>query len=217
MEVYKPKTVNDLEIFYGDLLLKVADFASISDHLSKLSDRMWEGVQSKNEAVLSEISNYHWRHLGKPASMLLACKLTHEDCRQSIANEYGFRRWTEVAHMSFPYHIDFENAVNAMLEGNIDIVKKLISEDNSLVNNKSPYGHNATMLHYAVSNGVELWRQKVPLNLPEIVAYLMEQGANRNAKMKVYGGEYTAAELLPSSAHPVNAGIAKELRNQFEP
>jgi len=217
MKVYKPKTVVDLELFYGDLLLKVADYTSISDHLSVLSARMWEGVQENNGAVLNEISNYHWKHLGKNKAMLLAAKLTEEDCRQCIANEYGFRRWTEVEHISSPYHMAFEAVINAMLEGNFDSVKSMISENNSLVNSKSPYGHKATLLHYAVSNGVELWRQKVPLNLPEIVGYLIAQGANRMAKMLVYGGEYTAAELLPSSAHPVNAGISKELRKQFEP
>ncbi|MCW5515027.1 ankyrin repeat domain-containing protein [Muriicola sp. Z0-33] len=216
MKVYKPKTVNELELFYGDLLFKIEDYKSISDHLGELSTKMWEGVQAKNEAVLKEISNYHWKHLGKPATLLLAANLTEEDCRQSIANEYGFRRWTEVAHIASPYNSVFEALVNAMLEGNFDTVKRLISENGNIVNCKSPYGHKATLLHYAVSNGVELWRQKVPLNLPEIVAYLIEQGANRKAKMKVYGGEYMAAELLPSSAHPVDAGISKELRKQFE-
>jgi hypothetical protein len=59
---------------------------------------------------------------------------------------------------------------------------------------------------------VEIWRQQVPLNLPETVSYLLEEGANPGAKMKVYGGEYTAAELLLSSLHPRNAGIFEELR-----
>jgi hypothetical protein len=216
IEIYKPKIVQDLEAFYGDLLFKVADYKSIGEHLGRLSARMWEGVRDKNESVLVEISNYHWKHLGKPVSILLAANLTEEDCRQSIANEYGFRRWTEVAHISSPYRGDFEAAVNGMLAGDLDTLKRLISKERALVNYKSPYGHKATLLHYAASNGVELWRQKVPLNLPEIVACLLESGANRDAKMKVYGGEYTAAELLLSSAHPADAGISKELRKQFE-
>lgn len=215
MKVYKPKTVVELELFYGDLLLKIEDYKSISAHLSDLAARMWEGVQEKNDAVLKEISNYHWKHLGKSPSVLIDASLTEEDCRQCIANEYGFRRWTEVAHMSTPYNSTFENLINAMLDGNLKTVKNLISENNHLVNHKSSYGHKATLLHYAVSNGVELWRQKVPLNLPEVVAYLIEKGANTKAKMKVYGGEYTAAELLLSSAHPTDAGISKELRRQF--
>jgi hypothetical protein len=52
----------------------------------------------------------------------------------------------------------------------------------------------------------------VPMNLPEQVDYLLAQGASLKAKMQVYGGEYTAPELLLSSMHPRNAGIFDELR-----
>jgi len=45
-----------------------------------------------------------------------------------------------------------------------------------------------------------------------MVSYLLEKGVDPGAKMKVYGGEYTAAELLLSSLHPRNAGIFEELR-----
>ena len=212
MEVYKHKTLEDLEEFYGDLLVNIDHYTSIKDHLRALSFRMWEGVKSKNDAIFNEISNYHWKHLGKSASTLLAAELTEEDCKQTIANEYGFRRWTEVEHMNSPYNKTFESVVNTMLNGDLAKVKIYISDNIGLVNQKSQYGHKATLLHYAASNGVEIWRQRVPLKLPEIVSYLIEQGANKNAKMKVYGGEYTAAELLPSSAHPKEAGVASELR-----
>lgn len=212
MEVYKPGTVTELEAFYGDLLTKIDGYSSIKDHLSDLAVRMWEGVLTKNEAVFKEISNYHWAHLGKSVENLIAAKLTLDDCKKAIANEYGFRRWTEVQHINNRYNVVFENTVNAMLEGDSETVKKNISEKEGLVNIKSLYGHKATLLHYATSNGVELWRQKVPMNLPEIVDYLIQQGANKKAKMKVYGGEYTAAELLPSSAHPYDAGIMNELK-----
>ena len=213
MKVYRHKTIKELELFYGDLLTKIGQYASVKDHLVALASRMWEGVQAKNEAVLNEISNYHYRHLGKSKSALMASGLLEEDCKQTIANEYGFRRWTEVEHMRSPYNHSFESAINAMLQGDLKEVKSHIAGSNGLVNYKSHYGHRATLLHYAASNGVELWRQKVPLNLPEIVAYLIETGANKKAKMKVYGGEYTAAELLPSSAHPREAGVASQLRN----
>jgi hypothetical protein len=102
-----------------------------------------------------------------------------------------------------------------MLAGDFKGIKKIITGNNALLNQKSQYGHEATLLHYSASNGVELWRQKVPLNLPEMVEFLVENGANRNARMKVYGGEYTAAELLLSSAHPRQAGILMELRQHF--
>lgn len=211
MKIYKHKVVQELEAFYGSLLTDIADYTAIKDHLTTIANRMWEGVQTKNNAVLSEISNYHWAHLGKSALILAEAKLTEDDCKKAIANEYGFRRWTEVQHMDHPYNTSFESLINAMLEGDFEAVKQAISEKHELVNTKSYYGHRATLLHYATSNGVEFWRQKVPSNLPEIVRYLIEEGANKKAKMKVYGGEYTAAELLPSSAHPLEAGLVDEL------
>lgn len=212
MKIYKPSTVADLQQFYGDLLLEMVRFPTIYEHLKALSARMWEGVQANKEAVLLEISNYHWAYLGRPTSDLSRIGLTEEDCRQTIANEYGFRRWTEVAHMSIPYDHKFESLVNAVLEGSLNAVRNYITENPELLNQKSAYGHKASLLHYTVSNGVEFWRQQVPENLPEIARFLVDSGANKNAKMLVYGGEYTASELLLSSAHPQNAGVLEALR-----
>ena len=211
VKVYKQEVVQELETFYGELLTEITGYGAIKEHLSALAIRMWEGVQDKNEAIFKEISNYHWSHLGKSTAALAEAQLTEEDCKKAIANEYGFRRWTEVQHVDIPYNIAFERTVNAMLEGDFETLKKIISAKKELVNTKSLYGHNATLMHYAASNGVELWRQKVPVNLPEIVRYLIQQGANKKAKMKVYGGEFTAEELLPSSAHPREAGLVDEL------
>ena len=173
MEVYKHEVVKELETFYGGLLTDIDAYSSIKEHLGALAGRMWEGVQSKNSAILSEISNYHWAHLGKSPAILKEAQLTEDDCKKAIANEYGFRRWTEVQHMDNPYNQKFEQTINAMLSGDFEAVIKNIAERNNLVNTKSYYGHQATLLHYAASNGVELWRQKVPQNLPDLVRYLI--------------------------------------------
>ena len=64
---------------------------------------------------------------------------------------------------------------------------------------------------YCGNNGVEFWRQQVPLNLKTIILFLLENGANKNATMSVYGGEFDTLSLLTTSAHPINAGILDEL------
>ncbi|MEM7380392.1 MAG: hypothetical protein AAF361_04245 [Bacteroidota bacterium] len=215
-KIFIPKSVSLVEAFYGDLLYDFDQFESIKDHLEALASRMWEGVQQKHKGILNEISNYHWKYLGKGTAMLAEAGLDHEDCRQAIANEYGFRRWSEVLYLTRPYNINFEKAINLMLDGDRNELEKLLSDDDKLLNSKSDYGHKATLLHYAVSNGVELWRQRVPLNLPEVVAMLIQKGINTRAKMKVYNGEYAPAELLLSSAHPLEAGVLPELRKLFQ-
>jgi hypothetical protein len=215
MKIYKDKTVQDLEDFYGGLYVQRELYDTISSHLTALAERMWEGVQTNNEAVLKEINNYHPRYLGRPTAQLAKLGLTENDCKHTLAHEFGFRRWAELTHLNSPYDLAFENCIDTMLAGDFKGIKKIITGNNALLNQKSQYGHEATLLHYSASNGVELWRQKVPLNLPEMVEFLVENGANRNARMKVYGGEYTAAELLLSSAHPRQAGILMELRQHF--
>jgi hypothetical protein len=212
MELYIPKAVEEIREFYGELLENQASFTTISAHLEALAIRMCEGVRTGTESVFREISNFHQDHLGRSLEVIAGLGLNEEDCRQAIANEYGFGKWSEVKQLLTPYDMNFEQTVNALLTGNPGQVKECIGRKPALLNQCSKYGHKATLLHYAVSNGVEFWRQQVPLNLPEMVSYLLEKGADRGAKMKVYGGEYTAAELLLSSLHPGNAGIFEELR-----
>ncbi|MDH3698954.1 MAG: hypothetical protein OER83_01835 [Flavobacteriaceae bacterium] len=43
--------------------------------------------------------------------------------------------------------------------------------------------------------GVELWRQQVLTNIAEFAKILLQQGADKNALMMVYGGEFTAYAL----------------------
>ncbi|WP_378176901.1 hypothetical protein [Aquimarina sp. SS2-1] len=36
-------------------------------------------------------------------------------------------------------------------------------------------------MNYTASNGVEIWRQKTPINLPEMTYFLIDKGADRYA------------------------------------
>lgn len=216
MEVYIPKAVGNLRAFYGELLDRQADFPTISSHLDALSRRMFEGVQLREEIIFTEIGNYHQAHLGRPRNTLARLNFTPEDCRQAIANEYGFTNWAEAGSLGLSYDMAFEKTVDTLLGGDLKGLNAICESNPTLLNRASGYGHGATLLHYAVSNGIEMWRQQVPLNLPELVDYLLKNGANRNAKMKVYGGEYTAPELLLSSLNLRNAGIFDEMRSLMD-
>lgn len=216
MEIYIPKAVEQIRDFYGELLYNQALFPSVASHLEALALRMWEGVRTGREPVFREITSYHRDHLGRKPEVLARLGLTEADCRQTIANEYGFATWSDVGEMAIPYDMSYENIVDALLEGKAALVAESLSSRPALLNQSSGYGHKATLLHYAVSNGVEIWRQQLPLNLPDMVSFLLEKGINTNAKMVVYGGAYTAAELLLSSLHPRNAGVFSELRNLLD-
>ena len=109
------------------------------------------------------------------------------------------------------YDKPFEVAVDFLLIGQLDNLKKCLDGNPDLIFRKSQFGHQATLLHYVGSNGVEFWRQVVPFNLPKMTKYLIEKGADKNAKMKVYGGGFPVLSLLETSAHPFAAGIAQEM------
>lgn len=176
---------------------------------------MHTGIRSQEPCIFSEINNYHPSYLGKSFSELFQIPLNLNDCQVCIAAEYGFGHWTEVEQHAEPYHHHFEEAVNHLVFGREQELTNLLNEYPNLVHQTSQYGHQATLLHYSGSNGVELWRQQVPMNLPEIVGLLLENGANRHAKMKVYGGEFKTLELLMSSAHPQDAGLVQDLEAAF--
>ena len=89
--------------------------------------------------------------------------LTLNDARQTIAREYGFANWADVAargeHSPAP---DFEAAAHAVLSGDTNTLRALLAQNPALVHKRSRYGHHAALLHHVASNGVETHPQVVP-------------------------------------------------------
>lgn len=171
----------------------------------------WRGGKQKDPRTFWEISNHHPRYISCKISELFQSGFHRSDAEQTIAREYGYRDWTDLQERgSIPYEQTFEQAVDRLINGQIEELSELIDETPDLVNERSNYGHGAGLIHYCVSNGVESWRQQVPLNLAEVIGYLLRNGANSDMNMYVYGGQYKPLHLLKSSVHPVDAGIAKE-------
>ena len=211
MRIYRAKMVEDISKFYGtDLLINFKEVLYVKEYLLALSKRMYEGVQEQQPFIFREINNYHKDYLGVPIDELVKMNWTLLDCQNAIAHEYGFENW-EAIEADLKYDKEFEVAVDYLLIAQFDYLKKCIEANPDLIFRKSQFGHQATLLHYVGSNGVEMWRQVVPFNLVEMTKYLLEKGADKNAKMKVYGGEFSVLALLETSAHPYEAGVAKEM------
>jgi hypothetical protein len=70
-------------------------------------------------------------------------------------------------------------------------------------------------LHYAGTNGVESYRQIVPLNLSEIVDFLIASGADVTSKANIYGGS-TPRELFETSKHSHESGVHKDVIAVFK-
>jgi AcrR family transcriptional regulator len=111
----------------------------------------------------------------------------------------------------------FEAAVEAVIEGDIEMLDALLAEDPTLATARSPREHRATLLHYVAANGVEDERQRTPPNAPEIARRLVQAGADPNSTAEFCGGGpgSTALVALVSSGHPYDAGVQEELVEVF--
>lgn len=108
----------------------------------------------------------------------------------------------------------FERAVEAVIDGEVTVLQRLIEEDPSLVHARStrvttgnPPVHGATLLHYLASNGVEDERQRSPQNAVEVARLLLSAGADPDALADCYGSRCTTMALLVSSTPPAKAGV----------
>lgn len=213
MKIYKHPHVQQVQEFYGELLKDFCLHYSVQEHLRLLAEKLWSGIKSEHEVVAIELSNYHPNYLGEKWLEIKENKLSKADAFRCIAAQYGFGEWEKVEALgNQAYHQDFEQLVDLLLAGEISELKSLVKESPEIIQLRSSYGHQASILHYCASNGMELWRQQVPANLVAISEFLIGAGADKSAKMKVYGGAFTPLPLLETSAHPLAAGIMDEMK-----
>ena len=143
------------------------------------------------------------------------CRLA--DAQFVIARAHGFESWNK-----FTKHLDelsqksslvakFEVAADAICNGDVKTLKRLLREEPQLIHSRSTREHKATLLHYVSANGVEGYRQKTPKNIVEIAKVLLNAGADVNAEADVYGGGATTLGLVATSVHPFRAGVQNPL------
>jgi hypothetical protein len=201
-----PKIKKVLEL-YADLI--VGDFYAcpVGKQLELQAERLTEAHRNRDDSVCFQIGSWHPALVGQSDDRILSQAFGIDDGRATIAREYGFKDWKEVdAIASRRSDATFEAAVNVMLSGNLTRLKELLEETPDLIGARSQYGHRATLLHYAGTNGVESYRQVVPLNLAEIVDALIASGADPTGEANIYGGS-TPRALFETSKHSYESGV----------
>ena len=210
MKVYIHSHVQQVYQLHEDIIGRRDDFKTVSELLTAFSENLFEKFKDGHSATTIEISNYHPKFLGHSTEDLMQIPFSMDEAKTTICNEYGFKSWDDITDSRI-LNKPFEKAVDHLLDGDLEALMTQLNDHPDLLRTKSSFGHQATLLHYAGSNGVELWRQKVPLNLPEIVDQLIKSGASKNATANFYGGQYDTLALAATSAHPKGAGILAEL------
>src|ERR1044072_1177158 len=147
--------------------------------------------------------------------LLNQCRLA--EAQFVIARSHGFESWPK-----FSKHINdltqknsrvakFEAAADAICNGDVKTLKRLLAVEPQLIHARSTREHKATLLHYVSANGVEAYRQKTPENIVEIAQVLLDHGAEVDAEADVYGGGATTLGLVATSIHPFRAGVQNPL------
>lgn len=201
--------------------------APLQEYIAQ-ADALLSGWHSRNENTIRVFRSRHpkflddkipWLERDLTDAEVRATPIDRDDARLALARWYEFQDWQRleeyVASVQQPGPVArFERAVEAVIDGDIAALKRLLAEDPDLVrarstrvNNFDPPMHRSTLLHYLAANGVEGYRQRSPKNAADVAKALLDAGADPNALSWAYGGQCTIMALLVSSTPPADAGV----------
>ena len=212
--MYIAESVLKLNKLYEDIIHD-RSIQQVSEQLRKFANRLFEAYRAKLDIALVEISNWHPACIGCKTFDSIPQNLDKNDIQLTIAKAYHYPSWADVLNSEDQFDWTFEEAIDCMLEGDFDHLEELLTAYPYLTEARSSYGHRAGLIHYVGSNGVEMWRQKVPNNLLEITKNLVAHGADPEMESRLYGGCGKVIGLIESSAHPKDAGIQGDLLALF--
>lgn len=203
-----------LSHFYENLVESLSDDTPIIAIMTAMSEAMLEAHQEKAPWVFVVLSNWSPTLVGKSEDQIFATGLDSEDCRDAVAPYFGFRSWEAIGGQGgIRLDPEFELAAEAVIAGELSLLKQILASNSNLVQERSRWGHRCTLLHYVAANGTEIHRQSVPENAVAMARYLLESGADPNALAETYGGgvNQTPLCLLITSGHPHAMGLVEQL------
>ncbi len=109
----------------------------------------------------------------------------------------------------------FEEAVDAVISGDIETLKSLLEREPDLIRMRSSRAHRAMLIHYVAANGVEDERQRTPTNAVDVANVLIDAGAEIDATFLDGRSGTTPLVSLVTSFYPHKSGVAAELVSVF--
>jgi hypothetical protein len=173
--------------------------------------------------VIAFLEKYHGHpHFGAPWYAEAGCDWSKDlefNARQLIKHKHWFDTWEDYADFQQQIKTNtqlhqFEIAADAIIRGNTETLKTLLTLNPGLIHMRSSRHHHSTLLNYVGANGVEGWRQKTLKNAVAITKILLDAGAEIDASGKMYRGTTTLG-LVATSVHPVRTGVQEELMDML--
>jgi hypothetical protein len=192
------------------------------NHKAALFNAAANALIAGDASALERILSTHeqmFRNERPPAtwSVGLAPNESPGDARTIIARGHYFETWNEfdafrrqLNHASSPV-AEFERAVDAVVSGEADALRRLLTRNPDLIRARSLRTHHSMLLHYVGANGVEGWRQRTPKNAVRIAELLLDAGSEIDAVADMYNGGCTTLGLVATSIHPKVAGVLQPL------
>lgn len=207
-QIHRHPHVLAVQQIHAGLLGKRRSCLAKKDFLETYAAELWKAYRKWELGAGREISNHHPQHLGQSDEAIFRAGLNMDDMRMVSKREHG-----EMDGENVSGEIDhaFEDALDLLLEGKAKELEDMLRQQPRLVHARSSFGYRATLLHHLAANGVPIYRQQMPMNSPDLLKILLRQGADPTAGFEVYGGSFTTAQLIPSSTHPQDAGLAASL------
>ena len=149
--------------------------------------------RGEKASAAARIAANHPRFRNAPPERAFALPFALADAQLVIAREYGFPSWPALKHdveasrrvAKYKPHPQFDNALAAIVAGDIDRLRALLDTHPELVhartNLEAPFHYftGATLLHHLAWNPSR--KEPVPPNVVEIARLLLDRGADPDA------------------------------------
>jgi hypothetical protein len=203
-----PAVAADRQLYAGCFATRPP--ATVGELLDAMVDAVADAISGGDAAAVAYFSNWHPTHVGATPTAIIESGPARPDIMLAVARGHGFVDWP-TAQRSGDRRFEpmFEAAADAVVGGDEQSLAELVASRPSLVADRSPLGHAATLLHYVAANGVEFRRQESSPSAPAVAEQLLRAGAAVDALAETYGGgtAQTALVLLLTSEHPAQAGV----------
>jgi hypothetical protein len=179
----------------------------------KQAKDLLKAFRAGDSATLDRIRWNHPHFRGLRDAEITAGRFVLADAQLVVARLHYFASWpkllehVETLRRRDPAVLRFENAADAVIEGDAERLADMLGAHPELSRQRSSRAHGAPLLHYVAANGVEDYRQKSPPNAPGIADILLGADAEVDATSEAYGGGSTALGLVATSTPPRRAGV----------